>query len=198
VTRRRFAIEYGVARELIDGAGGLLNHVEMVHRPGERALVSRLFAALGCAVVDTGGQFLVIHADPGAADPRMLDNCLYASEVAPEQWRFEEALRARLSSDAELGASYAAFAERAERRPQSSTHFGIRMTSPERLEEILERVDQLRRGQLGERVTVAGVLRPGDPGSLSSSLIQAFVRTDVCAAGLLCFGQHIELQAIVG
>ena len=35
---------------------------------------------------------------------------------------------------------------------------------------------------------------PGDPGSLTDTMIQAFVHTDVVAAGLLLLGQHFELQ----
>jgi hypothetical protein len=38
------------------------------------------------------------------------------------------------------------------------------------------------------------VFRPGDPGSYTDMMTQAFVRTDVIASGLLAFGQHIELQ----
>ena len=44
------------------------------------------------------------------------------------------------------------------------------------------------------RVTLSGVFRPGDPGSYTDTMTQAFVRTDVIASGLLAFGQHIELQ----
>ena len=35
-----------------------------------------------------------------------------------------------------------------------------------------------------------------DAESLSESLVQAFVRTDVCAAGFISLGQHIKLQAV--
>ena len=35
------------------------------------------------------------------------------------------------------------------------------------------------------RVTVSGVFRPGDPGSYTDTMTQAFVRTDVIASGLL-------------
>jgi hypothetical protein len=45
---------------------------------------------------------------------------------------------------------------------------------------------------------VTGVFRPGDPGALSDSLIQAFVRTELCACGLITLGQHIELQVDLG
>ena len=35
---------------------------------------------------------------------------------------------------------------------------------------------------------------PDEPGALAPNMIQAFVRTDVVAAGMLAFGQYIELQ----
>ena len=41
---------------------------------------------------------------------------------------------------------------------------------------------------------MSGVFRPGDPGAYTDTMVQAFVRTDVVAAGLLAFGQHVELQ----
>jgi len=47
---------------------------------------------------------------------------------------------------------------------------------------------------LAGRVAVAGVFRPGDPSAVTDTMIQAFVWTDVVAAGLLTLGQHIELQ----
>ena len=185
-------------RQLISGSGGLLNHVEMVYRPSERALVRRLFEALGCKVIETDGRFLVIHADPQAPDPRMLDNCLYVSEVTPEQWRFEEALQRELGSRHELLESYRAFAAMTRRRPQHTTHFGIRLSSLERLEGILASLESLRDEEPSwrKRVEISGVFRPGDAESLSDTLVQVFVRTDLCAAGFISLGQHIELQAV--
>ena len=47
---------------------------------------------------------------------------------------------------------------------------------------------------LAARVAVDGVYRPGEPGSIAQNMVQAFVWTDVLAAGLLTFGQHIEVQ----
>ena len=41
---------------------------------------------------------------------------------------------------------------------------------------------------------VSGVFYPGGPGSITDAMVQAFVYTDVVAAGLLAFGQHVELQ----
>ena len=48
--------------------------------------------------------------------------------------------------------------------------------------------------ELSGRVTLSAVCHPDDPGAYAPNMIQAFVRTDVVAAGLLAFGQHVELQ----
>ncbi len=43
-------------------------------------------------------------------------------------------------------------------------------------------------GDLAGRVRVAGVFRPGDPGAVAETMVQAFVWTDIVAAGLLTLG----------
>ena len=47
---------------------------------------------------------------------------------------------------------------------------------------------------LSGRVALSGVYYPDEPGAYAPNMIQAFVKTDVVASGLLAFGQHIELQ----
>ena len=39
------------------------NHVEMVHRPGERELAARVFELLGMRVLDRGGRSIARHGD---------------------------------------------------------------------------------------------------------------------------------------
>ncbi len=48
--------------------------------------------------------------------------------------------------------------------------------------------------ELTGRVALSGVFHPDEPGAAAPNMIQAFVRTDVVAAGVLAFGQHVELQ----
>ena len=121
------------------------------------------------------------------------DNCFYASEMTEEQRSLEEVLKASLGGEAELADRYQKFVARFEREPQRTTHLGVRLPSEEVLEAVLARLDDPV-PELAGRVRVARVIRPGEPGSLAPNLIQAFVRTDVCAAGLVCLGQHFELQ----
>ena len=76
-----------------------------------------------------------------------------------------------------------------------ATHFAIHLPSTNALEEILEKVSEASNASLGDRLEVSGVFRPGDPGAIVDTIVQAFVKTDVFAAGLLCLSQRIELQA---
>ena len=168
----------------------LFNHAELVYAPGERDLVTRFFEALGCRVVDSGGPYLVVLLDPGGQS--FYDNCLYVSEIVEEQGELEAALQRALAAGGALGDRYQKFVARFEREPQRTTHLGLRLSSERELDEVLARLEEL--GTEPGRVSVARVIRPGDAGSLDPKLIQAFVRTDLCAAGLLCLGQHFELQ----
>jgi len=176
----------------------MLNHVEMVYRPGDRQLVGRLFELLGCAAVETGGPFLIIHVDPENPDPTKLDNCVYASEMTAAQLRLEDALSQALDAESALSDGHAGYTDHNTSRPQFTTHFGLAMSVAE-LDAALARIEKAQADdpEVGKRVTIAGVYRPGDEGSLSPTLVQAFVQTDLCAAGLVTLGQRFELQARV-
>ncbi len=67
-----------------------LNHVEMVYRPGERELATRVFELLGFRVSDDGGTWMFARIDPAIGD--VANNACYASEMTPEQWALEQAL----------------------------------------------------------------------------------------------------------
>ncbi len=112
-----------------------------------------------------------------------------------QKLKFETLLQNKIISSGELAAAYGAYESLRTAQPQRTTHFGIRMASAAELEQTLERIASLKDPELDGRLQLSGVFRPGDPGALSAALIQAFVRTDVCASGLISLGQHIELQA---
>jgi hypothetical protein len=63
-------------------------------------------------------------------------------------------------------------------------------------EDTVERIRTLPTSDpaLSERLEVAAVFRPGDPGAYGDDFVQAFVRTDIFSVGLLTLGQTIELQ----
>jgi hypothetical protein len=171
-----------------------LNHVELVYRPGERELAVRLFELLGCRAVDRGGTFFSALVEPDIPD--FVNNVLYASEVTPEQWELEQALTGAIGDHGAVGSAAGAYLARLRREPQRSFHFGVRYPELDALETTLARIDDVAvtDPELAGRVSVSGVFRPGDPDSYTDTMVQAFVRTDVVAAGLLSFGQHVELQ----
>ena len=172
-----------------------LNHVEMVYRPGERALAARVFDLLGMRVVDRGGRWMLVLADAAVAD--VSNNACYASEVTPEQWSLERELAAVMdgSSGDRIGMAAHAYLDRLRAEPQSSFHFGIRYFERADFDLTLDRIRTAAEDQeLRGRVELVGVYLPDEPGAYAPNMIQAFMRTDVVAAGLLAFGQHVELQ----
>jgi hypothetical protein len=177
-----------------DEAARHLNHVELLYRPGEREQAKRVFEILGFRVSDRGGTFFTAFVEPGESD--FTNNAVYASEVTEEQWALEQALTGALGTDDEVGTTARAYLGRLEKEPQRSFHFGIRYPSVEALDATLARIAAVGETdpELVGRIGVSGVFRPGDPGALADTMIQAFTRTDVVAAGILAFGQHVELQ----
>ena len=183
-----------------------LNHIEMVYRPGERALAARVFELLGMCVVDNGGEWMFARVDPTFTD--VANNACYASQVTPEQWRLEQSLAAVMTQSAEqaapgdeeggdedVGAAARAYVERVRGEPQRSFHFGIRYLEREDFDATLDRVRAAETDpELAGRVALLGVYDPSEPGALAPGMFQAFVRTDVVAGGLLTLGQLVELQ----
>lgn len=170
-----------------------LNHVELVYAPGERPLARALFELLGFDVRDSGGPFLTGMIQNGQGD--FANNALYASEVTAEQWALELALRAAIGGG-DLSGPAGDYLASLRAHPQRSCHFGIRYPTADDHEAAIGRIAHVadHAPELAGRATLSGVFRPGDPGSYTDTMTQAFVRTDVIASGLLAFGQHIELQ----
>jgi len=174
-----------------------LNHLEMVYRPGERELATRVFELLGLRVLDNGGTWMFAHIDPAVGDVR--NNACYASEMTPEQWALEQALVAAIAAAGDdargVGSAAADYLARLRAEPQRSFHFGINVFDREDFDATLDRIRATEADpDLAGRVALIGVYHPDEPGALAPGMIQAFVRTDVVAAGLLTFGQHVELQ----
>ena len=172
---------------MTDTTAHALNHIELVYRPTERELAKRVFELLGCRPVDRDGTWFTSFVAANGAD--WANNVLYASEVTPEQWAFEQAVPTATPEAA-------AYFGRLRREPQRSCHFGIRLADEATLDATCERVRRAGTdgGELAGRIRLAGVFRPGDPGAVAETMVQAFVWTDVVASGLLTLGQHIELQ----
>jgi hypothetical protein len=171
-----------------------LNHVEMVYRPGERELATRVFELLGMRVVDNGGEWVFALIDPSVGDAS--NNACYASEVTPEQWTLEQSLTSVMANgDSEVGAAAQAYADKVQTEPQHSFHFGISYLERDDFDATLDRCRAAATDpELAGRVSLLGVYDPSEPGAYAPGMFQAFVRTDVVAGGLLALGQLIELQ----
>lgn len=171
-----------------------LNHVEMVYRPGERHLATRVFELLGMRVVDNGGEWLFALVDPSVGDAS--NNACYASEVTPEQWTLEQTLASAMASgDSPVGTAARAYSDKVQAEPQHSFHFGIRYLDRKDFDATLDRFRAAATDpDLAGRAALLGIYDPSEPGAYALGMFQAFVRTDVVAGGLLALGQLIELQ----
>ena len=189
-------------RPLEHAGAHLLNHVEFVYAPGDRALVRSFLEALGLRVLDpqtdptppelgpAAGPYLIVHLAEG--DDDLIDNIVYASEVRPEQWALESALRERLDGDEALRSLQADYQMAYARMPQAMTHVGLAYPSTDAVKAAMERLagnDAIR-----DRLTLSDVYEPGGPGSVDDRVTQAFVHTDLLSVGLLLGGQQFELQ----
>ena len=126
-----------MGRSLLEPTVRLLNHTEVVYAPGDRALARDLFRAVGCRVLDpqeesgpddlgaAAGPYLIVFVEPDSAD--LIDNVLYASEVPPAQWAFEQAIAERVVDDDGLRAALDGYNASFHSYPQGMTHFGIAM-----------------------------------------------------------------------
>lgn len=190
------------ARPLVKPAARMLNHVEFVYAPGDRALVRKLFEALGFRVLDpqidpvpkelgpAAGPYLIVFLDPDDED--LFDNVLYASEASEAQWRFETAIRDQIASNQEIAERYAAYKAGFSVLPQAMTHVGVAYPNAGEVAAAMTRLSTMP--GLATRLELSAVFEPGGPGSVDDRVVQAFVYTDLISVGLLCGGQQLELQ----
>jgi hypothetical protein len=182
---------------IVDYPGIMLNHLETLHKPGERELAGIFLTALGFAVTDygqltsAGKPILFVHIE--GSDPDRVNNIFYLSEVRPEQVRLEAELMGASGDRPDLHEAIATYVNKAHTKPHGIPHAGIRYCSFADLEKTVERLEAACKGPLKGRVDIT-VVRPDDPRALSPNLIQAFVHTDVVVCGLFCLGQLFELQ----
>jgi hypothetical protein len=172
--------------------------VATFYQPGEQHLAVKVYEALGCRVSDTTfgerNQGLVIHVEPDDDDP--VNNVIYAAEVSPVQWQFEQELRGAIGEREPLAKAFTTYGAQREHQPESVTHFGIRYSSFAKLKNALKQIAEDLDPELHGRLKVVQVSHlPAGTSFLTEDVISAFVVTDVVAAGLLTLGQTIELQA---
>lgn len=174
-----------------------LNHVELLHRPGEGELATLFFEALGCSVVDLTDKFgasrRILGVFAGTDERDALNNVLYLSEFREPERQLDDVLARLMRDDAELRSAIETH-DAVRSKPGDVTHFGLRFPTFEALAAVVDRLGNALPDQLAGRVTVypsAPVALP----ALAAEVDQAFVHTDVIGTGLFPFGQLIELQA---
>jgi hypothetical protein len=172
-----------------------ITHSECIYAPGEADLVKELLVALGFAVTHVPpSPYILGHVDPDVLD--LMSNVIYASELTEMQQTFEKTLQATLASTQEFRDATDDWEKDFRDDPQRSVHFGVQYESRDSFQAT---IDRLRAASgpgkaLEGRLLVTGVYFPGDEGSITDTMAQAFVWTDVMASGILTFGQHLELQ----
>jgi hypothetical protein len=175
-----------------------LNHVEFVHRPGERKLVHALFDILGFQSMEMWEGVIILGiVDPPTFNELDNDNVLAGREVRPEQWAFDQTLAEALRQEP-LSSAFQGHKDMLSKNPQWGMHFGVHMSTLERWEAAVKRLEQIETlaPELKGRARLLKVFRPDDPQPFSP-LHQAFLWTDVIASGSLALGQRIEISARV-
>ena len=196
-----------------------IGHLALHYRPGDEDRARRLFELFGCTLVQNGPApgtdgFSTIVVDDETWN--YVDNVLYLSRVSDAQLDLETAiadgLRAgAVDEDPRLSAYRALRAE----WPESLTHVGIRYSSFEALERAVSAIEIATApgGELAGRASITKFkARPGLDAEIDAAMaaspifddddrpafadygVQCFVKTDLCAAGLLALGQTIELD----
>jgi hypothetical protein len=180
--------------------GVMLNHLEMLYRPGERDLAMSFCRMMGWDVTETGrasevgSTYIVVRLEP--RDPDYVNNVFYLSEIRDEQLRLERALDPLRRQDASLEVALDDYLEKARSRPHGIPHCGIRYRSFSAVQAIVDTLGSeiaSASSPFRGRVSVDAI-GPDDPRSMSRELLQAFVHTDVVCSGLFLLGQLFELQ----
>ena len=172
-----------------------LNHVEMVYRPGERDLASRVFELLGMRVRRQRRQWMSALVDP--TSPTSPTTPVTRRRSRPSSGTLEQTLAAAMASGDSAGGHRRAGVPRHGCRPSRSTRStsGSATTHRDDFDATLDASAPPRPipSSPGASRCSASTTR-ANPAPAAPGMFQAFVRTDVVAGGLLAFGQLIELQ----
>jgi hypothetical protein len=174
----------------------LLNHHEMVFKPGEREHARAFFETMGFAVADMAdGQHIAVQIDPEAGFTG--DNVLYANELTPAQQNLEAALDQALATDTHLAEMVERYQRIRWKHPQYVSHFGASLPTHADWKERVERLQEANRSHelLKGRINIK-IGEPGLPEALGP-LSQAFIHTDILAVGPFALaGMLFDLQWI--
>lgn len=184
-------------KQIADYQGGLLNHLNLSYRAGDRELALELVKALGLTVMVTEfTDMSLISAHPNAEDVNLDSNVIFLLELPAHQTALDAVIRRKAESDPELAEALDNCREKARGSPDRGSHIGIRCTSNAVLDSILDRLSTGVSPELSERITVVEMPRHEPVPQFPSDVRQIFIHTDVVLSGATAAGQNIELQAL--
>jgi len=211
------------ANESSRGEPKALGHLALHYRPGDSALVVRLFCSLGLRVEDFGASLeglLVQDPEPSPAVDRGFrvfinsegqDGFFFAVTATSAQLAVEDALIAAPPAALE------AYKRARRLNPEASFHVSIRYETLEQVEHAIETLEAAIAEEPGmagrvtitrfkahssldpsvaERMAASRVFGPDDRDAFVENVVQVFIQTDIAAGGLLCIGQTIELDYV--
>ncbi len=164
------------------GTHPMVNHVEMLHAPGQRDAAQALFETMGFETFTIpGGPWLGVTVDPEKG--RSSDNVMYANEPTPAQRRVDDALARAIENDDELAAAIERYQQVRRAHPQYVFHFGASVPTEQEWDRRIERLQDANRSHplLRDRLEIK-ISKPGVPGALGP-LHQAFIYTDILTTG---------------
>jgi hypothetical protein len=180
----------------------VLNHAEMVFRPGDREAAQALFETMGFRVGELpafdDSPWMVVFVDRDAPEDEIIvDNLMYANESTLAQQNLEAKVQEFLDSDAEFKRLHDRYQELRVERPQYNFHFG---SSVPTREEWQARVDALKEANeshplLKGRLQI-DVREPFTDNPLAlGGLSQLFLITDIISVGVYPFASLLfDLQ----
>jgi hypothetical protein len=169
----------------------LLNHVEMVYRPGEAEHARAFFETMGFTVTKSTA-WLRIRINP---EGNGVDNVMFANEATPAQQNFDTAFERALASDSRLAETLDRHRKVAREWPYYNFHFGTSIPTHGDWERRVERLQHasVNHPLLEDRVELV-VFEADTPRALTKHS-QAFVFTDILTTtGPFTQGLQFELQ----
>jgi hypothetical protein len=176
--------------------GSFFNHMEGIYRPEDRELALELVEALGLASAElrfTANSRPIIAVHPNADDRDPTNNVFFLYEMPERQRKVIDLMEKKIAGDPELREAVEDYREAARQMPPIMPHFGLRYTSGEALQTVMDTLEHTLSPALKERVSLFEV--PAyEPIDGLPDIRQVFVRTDVFTVGAAGFEQAIELQ----
>lgn len=185
-------------KRFTDYEGGHLNHLEGFYRSEDRGLAVELAEALEMSVSEiqfTAQSRPVTALHPNAEDRDPTNNVIFLYEMPEVQRRVIDLIERRFETDPELREAVHVYRETARNMPPIMPHFGLRYRSAEKLQSVMDKLEQGLSPSLKSRVAVWEV-PPYEPIEGLPDIRQVFVRTNVLTIGAAGFEQAIELQVV--